>query len=297
MIRICNNLFRGLLFFFSVVWAKPFIALVLPFEHQAMNDIERGLRQFFPHDVKTFHAYGDTALLAQILQKVKHDKYDFIVSVGTATAQMTLSVFEKQEETTMICAAASLPASLLNAYQKRLYVIDDQILPDHMLKALQPYASKIAFLYSNTDKSFDDMKAARKAAHDCSITFEEKIIQQSQDIPVALRSVSSDVKALFIFKDHLLVSALPYLIQEAQKRKIPLIASDLSSVFQGATIAYGVAETQIGSLSGALIADLLAGKQVSQEISLAESAKFTYNMNSIEKQNIIPIMAIQTDFS
>lgn len=288
IIKIFQKIFALFCLVCSVLCAKPFIALVLPFEHQAMNDIESGLLAHFPHDVKTFRAHGDMALLSQILNKIKNDGYRFIVPVGTSTSQMTVSVFEKNKQTTIICAAAHLSQNILNSNKERIYVINDQVLPDEMLRRIQPYVKKIAFLYSNSEKSFEDMSQARSFASALSLNFEEKVIQQVQDIPIALRSLPKQIDAVFIFKDHLIVSALPYLVQEAQKRKIPLIVSDLSSVQKGATMAYGVEESQIGYYSGALIAALLRQESSPQVIDLADYAQMLYNPEMFAKQNILP---------
>ena len=85
------------------------------------------------------------------------------------------------------------------------------------------------------------------------------MIQTLVDMPLAVRSAPKNIDAFLILKDHLIVSGINLLTQEAQKRSIPIIASDEGSVINGATIAIGVREKDIGIESAKIAREILQG--------------------------------------
>ncbi len=74
--------------------------------------------------------------------------------------------------------------------------------------------------------------------------------QNLNDMPTAVKNAPENTQSFVILKDHLVVSGINILKQEAFKRRIPIIASYEGSVISGATIAVGVQEKQIGVEAG-----------------------------------------------
>ncbi len=89
-------------------------------------------------------------------------------------------------------------------------------------------------------------------------------------------------------KDHLIVSGINILKQEAFKRRIPIIASDEGSVISGATIAVGVQEKQIGVEAGLMAKKILQGIEP-KDIPFGDMKDLTLfiNLKSFVKQDIL----------
>ena len=66
-----------------------------------------------------------------------------------------------------------------------------------------------------------------------------------------------------MLKDELVVSGIRVLIQQAQRRQIPVIASDDGSVSNGAAFALGVKESDIGKYAAISTAKILKGTSAS----------------------------------
>jgi putative ABC transport system substrate-binding protein len=113
------------------------------------------------------------------------------------------------------------------------------------------------------------------------------MVQTLADLPLALKSAAADVQAFVVLKDHLIVSGIKGIVQEANKRLIPVIAADEGSVKGGATIAVGVREKDIGIKSGAMAKTILAGGKPSKiPYQTIDDLVLFINKNALLKQNV-----------
>lgn len=114
------------------------------------------------------------------------------------------------------------------------------------------------------------------------------MIQNLNDMPVAVKNAPENTQSFVILKDHLVVSRINILKQEAFKRRIPIIASDEGSVISGATIAVGVQEKQIGVEAGLMAKKILQGIEP-KDIPFGDMQDLTLfiNLKSFVKQDIL----------
>ncbi len=107
-------------------------------------------------------------------------------------------------------------------------------------------------------------------------------------MPVAIKNAPENTQSFIILKDHLIVSGINILKQEAFKRRIPIIASDEGSVISGATIAVGVQEKQIGVEAGLMAKKILQGTEP-KDIPFGDMKDLTLfiNLQSLSKQDIL----------
>ena len=112
------------------------------------------------------------------------------------------------------------------------------------------------------------------------------MIQNFNDVPVAVKNALENTQSFIILKDHLIVSGINILKQEAFKRRIPIIASDEGSVISGATIAIGVQEKQIGV--EVMAKKILQGIEP-KDIPFGDMKDLTLfiNLKSLVKQDIL----------
>jgi putative ABC transport system substrate-binding protein len=262
------------------------VALILPFEQQAMKEIEESIRANTSADIRSFKAYGDMNVLSQQLKTIHAQNFDVIMPVGTLSSQMTLSLFtEHKKNPIIICTAANISSEAIEDKNREVWVINDKVSQQVIFSAFKPYLKKYGLIYSGSDKGIADIKEVRQYLQQQQIAFEEKVVQNAQDLPASLRTFSPDIEALFIFRDGLLVSSLVFLIEEAKHRQIPLIASDLSSVRHGATLAYAVKDSDIGKAAAALLEKLLRPNAELSSILLGRQAYWAVNLKALTEQH------------
>ncbi|KJV78641.1 ABC transporter substrate binding family protein [Rickettsia rhipicephali str. Ect] len=121
-----------------------------------------------------------------------------------------------------------------------------------------------------------------------NISLHTVMIQHFNDMPVAVKNAPENTQSFIILKDHLIVSGINILKQEAFKRRIPIIASDKGSVIRGATIAVGVQEKQIGVEAGLMAKKILQGIEP-KDIPFGDMKDLTLfiNLKSLVKQDIL----------
>ena len=105
-----------------------------------------------------------------------------------------------------------------------------------------PVLKNMAVFYSASEKIMPEIEALKIYAAQEKIALHLVMIQNLTDLSAGVKTAPSDVQAFIVLKDHLVVSGLNILIQEARRRAIPVLASDEGSVLEGATLAIGVQE-------------------------------------------------------
>jgi len=264
------------------LWAYEYhIAVIIPMEHQAMEDILSGIRETLSPDdyhISTYHAHGDLNILSNTLHQISYHKVDAVIAIGTTTSQMALSALSP--DVPIICTATSLVPP-----RDKAYTVDDTVDVSQFLTTL-PHLKTIGVCYSTSDKNIIEIQALKKHLQGTSLALEERMVHVMQDIPTAVASFSSKVQALLVLKDHMTVSALPIFLQECTARHIPLIASDASSVQQGATMALGVEEKQIGIVAAQVLQNHFSGQTQPPVVSLSPLAKIYLNTTAFQNQNL-----------
>lgn len=264
------------------VWATEYnVAVIVPMEHKAMDEIVEGLKDTLPsqtYKVTVYRAHGDLNILANIYNQITYQKVDIVVPIGTTTSQM--AVASLPQDRTIICAATSIIPPRPN-----VYTIDDTADLSPLLLSL-PNLKYIGICYSAEDKNIQEVTEVKTLLKASGIKVEERMVHAIQDLPIAVQTFSPSVQAIVILKDHMIVSALPIFLEECHQRKIPLISSDQGSVSQGATIALGIAERSIGEVAGEVILKHMSHEEQAQTVSLSSHAKLYYNPTTLPLQSL-----------
>lgn len=87
--------------------------------------------------------------------------------------------------------------------------------------------------------------------------------------------------------DNTVVSALESVVKVAQENKIPLFAGDTDSVKRGAIAAYSFDYKDLGLQAGAMAAEILGGKPISEiPVEYAQNLQLSINPQAAEKVGI-----------
>jgi len=275
---------------------KPYVVgVILPMEHEALNQITQGIKEELEQQMgksvalKIKNAQGDPNIQRAIIEQLVRDECNLLVPVGTSASQMTLSLAPDQK---ILCLAAD--STLLQANRQiEATALSDELCAADSLAFLHetfPNIQKITLLYSASEKVAKEIPLVCEGARKCNIKVQKLMVQNMGELYTISRAIASDSQAIFILKDHLIVSGIQTIAQQAAALQIPLMSSDEGSVIAGAGFAIGVKEASIGR-QGALIAKaILEGESPKEIVPQTMSGPFPLFVNraACEKQGIDP---------
>ncbi len=244
-------------------------------EHPALDDVRKGVidelaeQGFNDGENLTINfqsAQGNTATAGQIAKQFVADESDVIVAIGTPSAQSVAAatstiplVFSAVTDPVAAKLVPTLDGSGTNVtggsdalpYEPQIELMR-QIIPD---------LKNVGYVYSPGEvNSTIILKNLKEKLTPLGINVHEAPAQRSTDIAMAARSLEGRVDMIYTSTDNNVVSAYESLYQAAKESKIPLIASDTSSVARGAIAALGVDYYVLGRETGKTVVRILNGE-------------------------------------
>lgn len=247
------------------VEGSPTIGIIIPLTHPSLQKIVRGfcdeLKKRLDGNCSFLirDAHGDQHVQQPaIIDEMKYKKVDLMVPIGTLCTQMTL---QKAPEIPTIALAAS--PNIITKGHNATGIHDEIEAKDicEFIKQIIPNITKFSVIATQSEKTLPELESLRHHALNAGIALQTIFVQTPSDIYLATHSINHDSQAIFILKDHMVVSSIATLAQVGKERKIPVIASDEGSVSSGATCALGVEEENIGKAGAESAALILQGKQ------------------------------------
>ncbi|WP_201582801.1 ABC transporter substrate-binding protein [Psychrobacter jeotgali] len=248
-------------------------------EHPALDDVRKGVvdeladQGFNEGENLTVNfqsAQGNTATAGQIAKQFVADGSDVIVAIGTPSAQSVAAatstiplVFSAVTDPIEAKLVPKLDGSGTNVtggsdalpYEPQIELMR-QIIPD---------LKNVGYVYSPGEvNSTITLKNLKEKLSPLGINVHEAPAQRSNDIAMAARSLEGRVDMIYTSTDNNVVSAYEALYQVAKESKIPLIASDTSSVKRGAIAALGVDYYALGRETGKIVARILNGENAGE---------------------------------
>jgi putative tryptophan/tyrosine transport system substrate-binding protein len=276
------------------------IGIVVPLEHKAMVEIVSGftetLKKIYPYPVtiKVENAQNDPNLQRAIIQKIVDADDALIVPIGASSTQMTLSMAHGKR-------VVSLASDLSDADRKKqkscqTAIVHDEISTQQILEFIHlvyPSLHNLTLIHSSADKIFPDVKKIIEESQQYGITVKDIMVSSLPELYAAIQAMPAESQAILILKDNLIVSGISTLAKVAADRHIPLITSDQGSVQEGAGLALGVHEREIGVQGAMLAAAALQGKSLC-EMPIVEMKNLSVFINEKslqqEAQDLQPIL-------
>ena len=269
------------------------IGIIEPLEHKAMDEIVAGFTETMsklyhkPVKIKVENSQNDANLERAIIQKMHDEGYNVILPIGTDATEMTLSIAKEQP-------VVSLASDMSDEARKKLNpchvaIVHDEISPKQLLTFIHqvyPNIKEISLIHSSANKVFPEVEETVAAGKAVGITVKHVMISSLPELTSAVASLPTSTQAIFILKDHLIVSGVGTLAKAAESRHIPLITSDQGSVQDGAGFALGVHEREIGVEGAKLTAEILNGKSAC-DLPISEMTNLTVFVNkaAITREN------------
>lgn len=202
-------------------------------------------------------------------------KIKAILAIATPAVQAAARI---EKEKPIFIAAVSEPESLGLIYPGTNVCgtsdrIDTDAQADFILQML-PDLKRIAILYNPGESNSQAMVEKMKISHQKRGIIDQVIgVYSESEIAQAVMKASRQNEAILIPADNLLVSAMPLLAQEADKRNCPLIASDIPSVSKGAWAAQGADYRDLGIQTAQIAFETLQGQKSPESIGICDPDK------------------------
>ena len=256
--------------------AMKTVAITAIVEHPALDDVRKGVIDelsdagFKNGDNLTVNfqsAQGNTATAGQIAKQFVADNADVIIAIGTPSAQ---SVAAATSTIPLVFSAVTDPVeaklvSKLDGSGTNVTGGSDALPYEpqiELMRQIIPSLKNVGYVYSPGEvNSTIILKNLKERLTPLGINVIEAPAQRSTDIATAARSLDGKVDMIYTSTDNNVVSAYEALYQVANESKIPLIASDTSSVERGAVAALGVDYYSLGRETGKIVVRILNGEK------------------------------------
>ena len=252
------------------------VAITAIVEHPALDDVRKGVIDELDEagfkdgknlTVNFQSAQGNTATAGQIAKQFVADEPDAIVAIATPSAQ---SVAAATSTIPMVFSAVTDPVAAklvpkLDGSGTNVTGASDALPYEpqiELMRQIIPDLKNVGYVYSPGEvNSTIILKNLKEKLTPLGINVHEAPAQRSNDIAMAARSLEGKVDMIYTSTDNNVVSAYESLYQIAKESKIPLIASDTSSVERGAVAALGVNYYDLGRETGKIVVRILNGEK------------------------------------
>lgn len=232
----------------------------------ARKGLEKALQKNLGKKVKIEYqsAQGDFGTAQLIAKSYVNSKKDVIVAISTPSAQAALNA---TKQIPIVYTAVTDP-KIAGLSGKNITGTTDMSPLEEQLKLLKnllPKAKKVGFLYNPSEQnSVSLLKQFTILAKERQLQVIEKGVNTVNDMNLALNSLLGQVDVLYIPTDNLVTSSESLLIQQANRKNVPVIASVESSVKKGALATVSIDYEKLGYQTGERILEILKGKSPNQ---------------------------------
>lgn len=239
------------------------------------------------------NAQNDMPTAQAIAQNFVSGKVDMILAISTPSAQ---AAYNTTKDIPILITAVTDPveAGLVQSLEKpgtNVTGTSDDIPVERqfeLLKKLLPQAKKVGILYNTSEKNSEiQLEKAKKAAPDFGLEIISAGITNVNEIPQSLDSLLSQVDAIYVPTDNMVVSATPLITIQAFKKNIPVIGSERGQVEGGALATNGIDYYQLGFQTGLMAVDIINGAEPkSMPITTLDKMQMVINRDAANKLNI-----------
>lgn len=249
--------------------AEKFVIGVSQFaEHPALDAVRQGFEdelkaQGVDAEIVYKNAQGDTGVSGVIAQKFASDNVDLIFGIATISAQTA-----KQATSTIpvLFSAVTDPVhsqlvNSMNDVRGNVTGTTDASPMDKQLalfKQLDPSIKKIGIIY-NTSESNSEIQVAqaKELVKPLGLEIVAVGVNNINDIPQAVNSLSSKADALYAVTDNIVASAAGLIAKAAVERKMVSVAGEEGPVRGGLLMTDGLSYYELGRQTGVMAKRIL----------------------------------------
>ena len=236
---------------------------------------EEGLEEGKNLTVKVNNAASDMGTAAQIAQSFAADDMDLICAIATPAAQAAYNA-AMDKGIPVVYTAVTNPeeAQLADSDGNQVGAVtgtSDQLPVEAQLKMIRellPEAKTIGILYTTSEaNSVYSISQYEKLAGDYGFTLETAGVTSTSEVSLAAADLLDKVDCLTNLTDNTVVSALPSILDAANKKNIPVFGSEIEQVKIGCLAAEGLDYINLGKETGKMAAKILKGEASAEEMN------------------------------
>lgn len=236
---------------------------------------EEGLEEGKNLTVKVNNAASDMGTAAQIAQSFAADDMDLICAIATPAAQAAYNA-AMDKGIPVVYTAVTNPeeAQLADSDGNPVGAVtgtSDQLPVEAQLKMIRellPEAKTIGILYTTSEaNSVYSISQYEKLAGDYGFTLETAGVTSTSEVSLAAADLLDKVDCLTNLTDNTVVSALPSILDAANKKNIPVFGSEIEQVKIGCLAAEGLDYINLGKETGKMAAKILKGEDSAEEMN------------------------------
>lgn len=263
--------------------ASPFdVAILQSSDLSYYNEAVAGAKKVLAADatVKIYDLRGNVTGGRTIAQNLRAEQPDLIVAVGLKAALAAkLEVFDSPIVICMVMSPESYDFTAPNLYGVSMRPPIEQQLA--ALHALMPQTKRIGLLY---DERFSGpmLQVAAHEAEKQGLQLVPALIAAADDLPTALRALTSKIDALWLIQDQTVITeqSVRFILETTLDAKVPVFAFSTTLVQQGAYGALVVDATDAGRQAGHLGKRLLRKEPMKgPRFVLPEKTDLALNLN------------------
>ena len=261
-------------------------------EHPSLDAARKGVEKALKEKGKNIKieyqsAQGDFGTAQLIAKSYASSKKDVIVAISTPSAQAALNA----TKTIPIVYTAVTDGASAGLKGNNITGTSDMSPLDkqaELIKTLLPKAKKVGFIYNPSEQNsillLEKFKRIVKAK---GLTVVEKGVSSVNDINLAIDSLLSQIDVLYIPTDNLVYSSASLVIQKANRKNIPVIASTKDIVEKGALATESIDYEKLGYQTGERVIDILNGKNPKDiPVETLKQTTLVINQKIAKKYNI-----------
>ena len=238
--------------------------------HPSLDLVKKGFEDAIKQagidaDFDEKNANGEVSTATLIANNYKADKKDLVFGIATPSAQQLANNIT---DIPILFSAVTDPASakILNSNvtgtSDKVDNVSQQL--DLLLK-LNPNVKKIGVLYNPSEQnSLVQIAEIQKRAKEKKLEVVLQGITNFGELAQATKNLLTQVDALYLPTDNLVVSGMQLITSEAINAKKIVVVSENSSVEIGALFTMGIDYYELGKRTGQMAVEILNGKPVSQ---------------------------------
>ena len=213
----------------------------------------------------TSNAQGNISNSVQISKHHASLSPDFMIAIATPAAQTNLKAKNKNSKLAFVAVTDPSAANLVGAHNV-IGVSDSPPIAElvDVVRKIFPDLKTVGII-SNTGE-INSVKMSEKVLSSFDIKVKKASIANSSDVKTAMNKLVSSVDLIYLPQDNSVVSALDNIASIAKANKIPLIANDPTLVQRGVFLALGSNYFKSGKQLGNMIADLIEGVDIKENI-------------------------------
>ena len=261
------------------------VAIVQQLDHSSLDEIRTAIEAVLTDagiEFEVFNGQNDATVLNQIGAQVVSDNFDAIIPIATLAAQCMVTAADGYN-IPIIYAACSDPASAgltgMNNVTGTSDALNTRFIIDMMLAA-DPDISCVGLLYSNSEINSETPIAEAKAYLDeLGIEYLEKTGNAADEVVTAANALVDRCDAVFTPTDNVVMNVAGAVAEILNNAGIPHYTGADSFVSAGAFATCGVNYTELGTYTGQMAVEILAGSAV-PEFHVMDGGIISYNSES-----------------